>query len=209
MFKSTCVLLLGFTTALAKMEGFVVGGSYAKIKHHSHSAFLSINCASSDGIKRGFICGSSIVNQNILLTAAHCLYGCTIESYIRVNLGSENRQRGQVLSSFSFVIHENYNPWTSANDICLIRTNKLIVFGDTVTRVAIMRKVKVPYNEKATVAGWGFIDASSYHYYVFWQLNNDNYYTSTGLLPKVLGATFCHLPVRSSHLLQKQLSTVR
>lgn len=159
MLKPACVLLLGLvTTSLAKMEGFIVGGSFAEIEKHPHSAFLTIHCVSDDGVTSGWICGSSIVNQHILLTAAHCLFGCSYNSHIGVNLGNENRQSGQVYFSYSFAIHEEYNPQSSANDLCLIRLEKPILLGKRASRVALMRRP--PYSEKATVAGWGAIDVS-------------------------------------------------
>lgn len=164
MLKS-CVLLLSLVTStLAKMEGFIVGGSFANISQHAHSAFLKIHCVSDRGVKTGFICGSSIVNQYILLSAAHCIYGCTSQSHIGINLGNENRQRGQTYQAHSFAIHEDFSLKTSQNDICLLKLKYPISLHKKATRIALMEKP--PYGEKATVAGWGMIDVNILNKYV-------------------------------------------
>lgn len=160
MLKLAFIILLGsVTTALAVMEGFIVGGKFANINNHAHSAFLNVNCVLDGGKRAAWICGSSIVNQQILLTAAHCLYECTYESHIGINLGSEHRNRGRTYTTYSFVVHEDYNSKTSSNDISLIRVDNPLLLSMKITRVALMKRP--PYTERATVAGWGMVDVST------------------------------------------------
>lgn len=164
MVKQTCILLLSMVaSASTKMEGFVVGGQFANIEHHAHSAFLSVYCVSDTGNKTGWICGSSVVNQMILLTAGHCLYGCSANSHIAVNLGNEHRHKGKIYSAFSYMVHENYSPKTSLNDISLLRVDRAMTLNKKISRVALMRKP--PYSELAKVAGWGYVDVS---YVILW-----------------------------------------
>lgn len=166
MLKPTCVLLLSlFALARAEMEGFIVGGQHAKIINHAHSVYLDLYCVSSiDNSKSGWMCGASVLNQEILLTAGHCLYTCNDESHININIGNENWEDGQVYLLYSFLIHEDYNPQTQANDICLVRGQKPLKLSGKASRVALMKRP--PYSEMATVAGWGVTDVSRMQRYL-------------------------------------------
>lgn len=161
MLRPTCALLLCLVApARTAMEGFIVGGEMADINKHAHSAFLQIVCVTDDAEKpRSWICCGSILNQKILLTAGHCLYGCTPLSRVKINLGDEHKDRGQINSMHSFMIHEEYNPQKNKNDICLVKVRKPLTLGKTVRRVALLRKP--PYNEWGMVAGWGLINVSN------------------------------------------------
>lgn len=74
------VVSITFFQCEGKMEGFIVGGDYAQIDFFPHSVFLTAECKDDS-----WICGSSVINQKVLLTAAHCLYGCkkkfTVDAY--------------------------------------------------------------------------------------------------------------------------------
>ena len=70
-----------------KMEPFVVGGVYITIKDYPHCIFLAVDCS------KPWICGASVLNQNILITAAHCVHICDVdnpEHLIEAFAGHEN-----------------------------------------------------------------------------------------------------------------------
>lgn len=67
------------------MEPYVVGGDYANIDQFPHSVYLY---AENNG--EAWICGASILNQMILLTAAHCLVDCLNDWSIKAYAGSAN-----------------------------------------------------------------------------------------------------------------------
>ncbi|KOB74132.1 Uncharacterized protein OBRU01_02159 [Operophtera brumata] len=159
MLKPTCVVLLGlFASARAAMEGFVAGGQYAKIANQAHSVFLDVLQHVSK--EESWMCGSSILNQQLLLTAGHCCHGCSYASRIKIHVGSANRELGDIHDFHDFVIHENFNRQSLVNDICLVKVRTpLTLRSNAVTRVALNRYP--PYGETATVAGWGVIDVSN------------------------------------------------
>lgn len=69
------------------MEPFVVGGLTKTIAEYPHSIYLAADCS------KPWICGASVLNQNILITAAHCLKGCDVdnpEHLIEAFAGHEN-----------------------------------------------------------------------------------------------------------------------
>ncbi|KOB74133.1 Uncharacterized protein OBRU01_02157 [Operophtera brumata] len=141
------------------MEGFIVGGEYAKIVNHAHAAFLHIDCVSREHFSFGsWSCGASIINQKSLLTAAHCLRDCGKQSRIKIHVGSENWQKGQIYDCNRFVIHFNYDPRSSTNDICLVQVQSPLTLSRNSSRVALTRRHM--HEETATVSGWGMFDDS-------------------------------------------------
>lgn len=141
-------------STLTKFEGFIVGGSYAKIEDFPHSAFMVISC-----YKKGyedFTCGSSILNQWILLTAAHCFDGCQRGTKILISVGSRTKTKGTFYTVGKFANHADYDGNEMKNDIAMAILVKPLVFGTTVKRVRLS-KFEI-YNESALLAGWGVTD---------------------------------------------------
>lgn len=155
-----CIFLSLAVAIRAQMEGFIVGGSYAKIEKHPYAAFLGINCVYQYGLESQWGCGSSIINQRILLTVAHCLDECSPKTRIVVRLGNEDRKNGTIRSTNGIVVHAKYNATTSDCDIALIRMSRSLTFNERISRVAIMRMP--PYSEPAEVAGWGLTNVSRF-----------------------------------------------
>lgn len=153
-----CVSILSLLTIVKgdhKMEPFIVGGSYAKIEDFAHAAFLAITCDRNTGTEH-FSCGASVLNQVILLTAAHCLEDCLATSSMLVAVGVVNK-RGPFTHEVShFVIHPLYDGEQVANDIALAAVAEPLTLSRKVKRVVIMEDP--PYQEISSVAGWGVTD---------------------------------------------------
>ncbi|CAF4787220.1 unnamed protein product [Pieris macdunnoughi] len=144
------LVFLAFVKFSCAFEGFVVRGDKAQIEYFAHSVFLSIR-----DFGGAYVCGSSILNQKILLTAAHCFESCSA-SNVNAFVGNAHKSRGLKYRVSSFKIHENYDEDEIKNDIGLAVLERPLALGDNVKRVAIL---KSPPNKKlAIVAGWGLID---------------------------------------------------
>ncbi|XP_063376846.1 trypsin delta-like [Cydia fagiglandana] len=139
-------------TNKSQLSGKIVGGEFSSIKKFPHSAFITIN-----NEDRSSTCGASILNQAILLTAAHCLSTCNEKCKIKAYFGSERKSKGYERNVISFKVHENYDTETKAQDIALMRLDKDLQFGKKVKRVIIMKTP--PKSDKAEIAGWGWIDS--------------------------------------------------
>ncbi|XP_047987743.1 granzyme B-like [Leguminivora glycinivorella] len=141
------ICLLKFV--IGKQEGFIVGGEYVNsIKDFAHVAYLELYGKKSEVM----VCGSSILNQKILITAAHCL---VIAVNITVYAGTLDKYKGNIHRVDRIKLHEQYDDETLANDIGLVRLKKPLSLGKTMKKVIIMKKP--PKVKMAEVAGWGFI----------------------------------------------------
>lgn len=141
-----------------EMEGFIVGGQAASIKKFPHSAFLDIYCNTTSPFSAAWVCGSSIINQYFLLTAAHCVAGCTRHSQINVLVGNTNREKGLSVQGYKYKAHTYFNEITLNFDIALVMLRKALPFRAEIKRIIIT--TNVPDTETAYVAGWGLVDVS-------------------------------------------------
>ncbi|XP_075991735.1 chymotrypsin-1-like [Anticarsia gemmatalis] len=147
---------------VGKIQQLIYYGDYAKIGKFPYTAHLGILCYMEKKKKIPWICGSSILNQALLLTAAHCLETCRSETEIVASVGHERIMKGGVSTGHSFVLHENYDDEVLNHDIALVRLKTHIRFSSNVSRVALSKKLRPFTNkDKALVAGWGISEKGS------------------------------------------------
>lgn len=138
----------------SKFEGFIVGGRFANIQDFPHSAYLSIQCLKESFEE--FACGGSIINQVMLLSAAHCFADCRPGTKTTVSVGNANKKRRQFFQVITFTIHPRYDGLLMKNDIALAMLAKPLKFSKTVKRV-MLSSIGI-YDEPAMQAGWGVTD---------------------------------------------------
>ncbi|XP_063376830.1 hypodermin-B-like [Cydia fagiglandana] len=149
------VLISSFRLILGEEEGFIVGGDYVKnIRKFPHVAFLTLQVADSDD---EYICGSSVLNQLVLVTAAHCLDNIGIAT---ASVGNVDREKGKMYRVAKFQQHEKWDTVNINHDVALCRLQKPLKLGPTVKRVVLMKKP--PKARIADLAGWGVTDEEMY-----------------------------------------------
>ncbi|CAH2264152.1 jg8109 [Pararge aegeria aegeria] len=137
-------------------EGRVVDGQFVKICHFPHAVFLEIIKPE----RSTHICGSSVVNQHFLLTAAHCFseeQRRRSKDEIVAYAGHEDLEKTTIVRKTRLpIVHEKYDPEVVENDIALVYLPHKLPLGNSVKRIIIMKYF--PRNKKGSLAGWGIIN---------------------------------------------------
>jgi secreted trypsin-like serine protease len=156
MYLQLLFLVKSIALVTCAMEGFVLGGKKTKIAAYPHSILLSITCETT------YICGGSILNQNLVLTAAHCLEDCgkNTDDQVLIKSGHENTSNMNSTKMRAFVMHEKYDEFKMVNDICLVMSERPLRLGDLVKRVILLPSPKFSV-KLAYIAGWGVMNVSS------------------------------------------------
>ncbi|XP_072481288.1 granzyme B(G,H)-like [Notamacropus eugenii] len=144
-------LLLIFLQSAAARAGEIIGGRETKPHSRPYMAYLQYK----DKNGKENICGAFLVQENFLLTAAHC-YG----SSINITLGAHNikkkegtQQRIPVLKA---IPHELYDKQTFNNDIMLLKLKNKAKLNKAVNLLRLPKtKRRVRGGKSCTVAGWG------------------------------------------------------
>ena len=144
---------------LVKCNKQLLIGKTGWIKQFPHSAFLNVMCTVHLNTP-GWICGSSIVNQRIILTAAHCVNNCykSISAMVTITVGHRHRYKGSESSVEHICCHRKFDQTLLIYDIALLKLKSDLKFSQKVRRVALMRNP--PPFERARIAGWGLRDVS-------------------------------------------------
>ncbi|KAJ9590906.1 hypothetical protein L9F63_016063 [Diploptera punctata] len=140
----------------------VVGGSSASAGEFPYMASLRSSSNSH-------FCGGSIISNDYILTAAHCVTG-TSASSISVVTGSNTLNSGGTRHSVSrIVLHSAYSASASwRNDIALLKLASPIVYSSVQQPIALPSQGETTAAGTAVVAsGWGYTS------YPSWTLPNN------------------------------------
>ncbi|XP_076594234.1 trypsin-1-like isoform X1 [Chaetodon auriga] len=138
------VFLLLIGAAFATEDDKIVGGY--ECERHSQPHQVSLNAGYH-------FCGGSLVNENWVVSAAHCY-----KSRVEVRLGEHNirvnENTEQFIRSSRVIRHPKYNAYNIDNDIMLIKLSKPAVFNQYVQPVALPTRC-ASAGTMCTVSGWG------------------------------------------------------
>ncbi|KAJ2471663.1 hypothetical protein GGI02_002115 [Coemansia sp. RSA 2322] len=113
-------------------------------------------------IQRGeddFLCGGSLILNNYVVTAAHCMVDSDTNSIaqpqtVSVCYGSNQVAEQTCVVAQDVIVNKNYNPETISNDIALIRINPLTLKSGSVATVPVYTG-QLSENMTLTTMGWG------------------------------------------------------
>lgn len=109
-------------------------------------------------------CAGSLIYENYVLTAAHCVYGLRVENFVVVlGLHYLNESNAEKSTSETFrvrrvILHENYNHKDPNYDIALIKLKTKAKMSKYINTICLPESPLLAdsiLNEHAIVAGWG------------------------------------------------------
>ncbi|XP_066582290.1 venom protease-like [Prorops nasuta] len=148
-----------------KFRKLIVGGKKADPKEFPHMTAIGYDKRSGD-IVWG-LCGGSLIAENFVMTAAHCLSSQTWGNAAWVRVGdlnlasSDDDAKPQERRVIERIRHPRYNPRNSEyHDIALLKLERPVNFN------AYVRPACLPYSfpdvniesDNAVATGWGRVD---------------------------------------------------
>uniref|UniRef100_A0A4W6BM43 trypsin n=1 Tax=Lates calcarifer TaxID=8187 RepID=A0A4W6BM43_LATCA len=137
-------LVISTSLSFATEEDKIVGGY--ECTPHSQPHQVSLNSGYH-------FCGGSLVNENWVVSAAHCYM-----SRIEVRMGEHNigvsESSEQYISASRIIRHPYFNRYTLENDIMLLKLSKPATLNQYVQPVALPTSC-APAGTMCKVSGWG------------------------------------------------------
>ncbi|XP_073813719.1 trypsin-4 [Musca autumnalis] len=135
------------SSSTSPYEGRIVGGWETDISYFPYQVSVQVMDT--------HVCGGTVIAEDLILTAAHCLTRFSSPQYYSVRAGSSYSFRdGVVIPAKAIKIHENYK--SSEHDIAVIKLAMPLVYSTKIKPITLWNEdVQIADNTQLWVSGWG------------------------------------------------------
>ncbi|OWF37325.1 Chymotrypsin-like protease CTRL-1 [Mizuhopecten yessoensis] len=112
---------------------------------------------------RRFTCGGTLLNENTVLTAAHCIIKRRARRFL-VNVGDYDRRvpeqgRNELSVKVKRVhVHPDYNRRTLVNDVAILKLKEPVAFGTHIQPIELATSAMDVSLNTCYITGWGLRD---------------------------------------------------
>lgn len=138
----------------------IIGGTRTAGREFPHMATLGFQ----NRDQMLWQCGGSLINEQFVMTAAHCLYSQQYGAVTWARLGDLNLTSNMDDASprdykiIERIPHPNYTGPATYNDIALVKLDRIVTYNFYVRPACLYTKRSVEDNTKLVATGWGLID---------------------------------------------------
>lgn len=133
-----------------KRGGRIIGGVDSRIEDFPYMIGLFFN--------RRHTCGGSILNENTVISAAHCTYGRNHNNF-QILAGSSSISQGELVAVSRVVEHPNYDDFELFNDVVVLKLEVNLVFSDRIRPLPLPSiGFQVAPGRPTILAGWGALE---------------------------------------------------
>ncbi|RZC41459.1 venom protease-like, partial [Asbolus verrucosus] len=140
----------------ASIVTYVFGGTASLSKEFPHMAILGYGQPE----KVEWLCGGSLISEQFVLTAAHCLITSNLGELIRIRLGDLDLQSvtddasPQDFGIAQKIVHPNYRLPSQYNDVALLKMDREVQFNAYIAPICLQSARSLP-NTNFIATGWG------------------------------------------------------
>jgi len=143
------VIALALNNASAKIQGRIISGKEARLGQFPWQVLIK----KTEDVS----CGGSIISENWVLTAAHCVKGYKKQDLIFGVVNINDPGVTMQVTETSYIVHPSYNDKTLKDDVALIKLPQPLKFSDTIKAITLNKDPKTFIGQTGTISGWGYM----------------------------------------------------